>query len=325
MKSLVWRFQILKYGIALLFLLAGIEKSFAAEEERRWEVGIVGGVYKPSLKTLNRILNERSSAILQDPNHQLQPNEAFTPEVRNPEVPSFEADRAFGIELMREANRRHAFVATLNIWDAETIKSDIVPQITTAVATDFKDVPRTSRYNVSITNLWLGWRYHFPIIEKKSRVFIDIGLIGLAYGQMTIDTLLKVIDPDPNARSFAITSSLEAAGWGLTSRWGVGGTYFLKNWIAVSFQTGYIVGEIPRLKVRRFFPAGFRPDPPPESQTGCQPGQPDLQPRPREGEVVTYGDVQRGNTPTCEIRSNVKKLPLELDGVEGMIGIHFYF
>lgn len=72
-------------------------------------------------------------------------------------------------------------------------------------------------------------------------------------------------------------------------------------------------------------PSGFSADPPPESQTGCQPGEPDLQPRPQEGEVVTYGEVQRGGVPTCEIRSDVRHLPLELDGVEGMIGIHFYF
>lgn len=243
--------------------------------------------------------------------------------MRNLEVPSFEADRAFGLELMREVNRRHAFVATLNIWDGETTGNDIAPQITTATATTFDQVPRTSRYNVSITNLWLGWRYHIPIVEEKSRVYLDIGLIGLAYGQMTIDTLLRVTDPA--AEPFPVASSLEAEGWGFTSRWGFGGAYFLKNWIAISFRTSYIVGKISRLKIRRFFPSGFSADPPPESQTGCQPDEPDLQPRPQEGEVVTYGEVQRGGVPTCEIRSDVRHLPLELDGVEGMIGIHFYF
>ncbi len=222
---------------------------------------------------------------------------------------------------MREVNRRHAFVATLNIWDGETTGNDIISTITAATDESFTEVPRTSRYNVSITNLWLGWRYHIPIVEEKSRVFIDIGLVGLAYGQMTTDTLLKVI---PTREPFPVASSMEAEGWGFTSRWGFGGTYFLKNWIAISFRTSYIVGKIPRLKVRRFFPSGFSEPPPPESDTPCQPDQPPLQPRPREGEVLTYGDVQ-ANSPTCEIRSDVKHLPLELDGVEGMIGIHFYF
>ncbi|MDC4223970.1 MAG: hypothetical protein MPW15_07010 [Candidatus Manganitrophus sp.] len=241
--------------------------------------------------------------------------------MRNLEVPSFEADRAFGLELMREVNRRHAFVATLNIWDGETTGNDIVPTISAATDESFTLVPRTSRYNVSVTNLWLGWRYHIPIVEEKSRVFIDIGLVGLAYGQMTIDTLLKVI---PTREPFPVASSMEAEGWGFTSRWGFGGTYFLKNWIAISFRTSYIVGKISRLKIRRFFPSGFSADPPPEANAACQPDQPPLQPRPREGEVVTHGDVQ-GNGPTCEIRSDVKHLPLELDGVEGMIGINFYF
>lgn len=101
-------------------------------------------------------------------------------------------------------------MATLNIWDGETTGNDIAPQITTATATTFDQVPRTSRYNVSITNLWLGWRYHIPIVEEKSRVYFDIGLIGLAYGQMTIDTLLRVTDPA--AEPFPVASSLEAEG-----------------------------------------------------------------------------------------------------------------
>lgn len=224
---------------------------------------------------------------------------------------------------MRQVNRRHAVVATLNIWDGETTTNDIAPQITTATATTFDQVPRTTRYNVSITNLWLGWRYHIPIAEEKSRIYLDVGLVGLAYGQMTIDTLLKVTDP--RADPFPIASSMEAEGLGFTNRLGFGGTYFLKKWVAISFRTSYILGKISRLKVRRFFPSGFSAAPPPESRTGCQPGQPDLQPRPKEGEVVTYGEVRRSGIPTCEIRSDINTLPLELGGMEAMIGIHFYF
>lgn len=267
-------------------------------------------------------MNERNSAILQDPNFQLQPNASFPPNIRTIDVPSFGADRAFGVEVMREINRRHAFVATLNIWDGEIIGSDIVPQITNNDFGDFNDVPRTSRYNLSVTNLWLGWRYHIPVIADRSRIYVDIGLIGLAYGQMTVDTLLRVTSDTP--LPFPVASSLETEGWGFTSRWGLGGAYFLNNWIAISFRTSYIVGEIPRLKVRRFFPSGFSATPPPESEARCQPDQIPLQPRPREGEVITYGDVQAASS-TCEIRSNVKNLPLDLDGIEGMIGIHFYF
>ncbi|MBI3804442.1 MAG: hypothetical protein HY282_11845 [Nitrospirae bacterium] len=301
--------------MALFLLLSGVGQGFA-EEEGRWEIGIVGGLYKPSLKTLNRILSDPSLALLQDPNNQLQPNILFTPEARNLEVPSYKIDRAFGVEVAREINRRNAFLMTLNLWEGETIGNDIAPQITTTAATDFKDVPRNSRYDISITNLWLGWRYHIPLGSEKSRVYIDIGLIGLAYAQMTVDTLLKVTTPV--AQAFPVASSLEATGWGLTSRWGFGGEYFLKKWIAISFRTSYIVGRVPKMKVRRFFPSGFSTPPEPEAGT-------DLQPRPVPGEVLTYANVKRGGTPNDEIRSNVKTLPLELNGIEGMIGIHFYF
>ncbi|MFY9270010.1 MAG: hypothetical protein WAO55_09720 [Candidatus Manganitrophaceae bacterium] len=260
-------------------------------------------------------------ALLQDPNQQLQPNAAFTPEIRNLTVPSFEANRTFGVELLYQLNQRNAFLTTLNVWDSEKTANDLVPQLTAANQAIFFNVPRSSRYDLSITQIWLGWRHYFFIAEKdkkenKSRLYLDIGLIGGSYGQMTVDTLLRVTDPI--VQSFPVTSSLEANGWGLTSRWGLGADFFLKKWLALSFRVAYIIGRIPKLRVRRFFPSGFSSPPVPEANT-------DLQPRPEEGETITYGNVARGDSPVREVRSDVQTLPLELNGLEVMAGIHFYF
>lgn len=307
----------IKYG-TLLFLLILIVTAAHAEEER-WGIGVMGGLYRPSLRTLNQVLHDSQSAVLQDPNHQLQPNVAFTPEIRNLTVPSFEIDRAFGVEVRRHIDLRNALLVTLSIWDGERTANDIAPQLTAANQATFLQVPRSSRYQISISQLWLGWRHYFPALFEKGRLHLDIGLIGASYGQMTIDTLLRVTDPIALQNpSFAVVSSLEADGWGLTTRWGVGGEYLVKKWLAFSFRVGYIMGKIPKLRVHRFFPSGFSSPPVPEAGT-------DLQPRPESGEAVTFGDVRRGSDPNQEIRSNVRVLPLELDGFEAMAGIHFYF
>ncbi|HLG21972.1 MAG TPA: hypothetical protein VI382_04095 [Candidatus Manganitrophaceae bacterium] len=306
---------ILKYlgALFLILLFAGGAKG----EEESWEVGIVGGLYKPSLKTLNRVLSEPRLAILQDPNHQLQPNIQFTPEKRNLPVSGYDAQRAFGLEVRRKIAPRHALLMTLNVWDGETSAEDIAPQITAANIVDFAQVPRSSRYSVFVTQFWVGWRSYFWEPTETSRFHLDVGLIGLAFGQVTIDTLLKVISAQV-AQAFPVATSLEAEGWGLTSRWGLGGEYFIKRWLSVSLRGAYIFGKIPQVKVKRFFPSGFST--PPVAEAGTN-----LQPRPVNGETVTYGEVVRGATPNDEIRSSVRTLPLELNGFEAMGGIHFYF
>jgi hypothetical protein len=287
------------------------------EEEDRWEIGLVAGLYRPSLRTLNRILREPRLVILQDPNHQLQPNPLFTPEVRNLTVPSFEAERTVGLELRRRFKTDHALVFTLSGWNGQTQMGDIAPQITTATFTDFQNVPRESRYDLLITQLWLGWRYNLYAPSERGKIFVDLGLVGVALAQLTVDTLLRVTGPDIPA-GFPVVSSLEGEGTGFTTRWGIGGEYEIKKRLAISFRIGYILGRITEIKVRRFFRSGFSS--PPEPEAGS-----DLQPTPVVGERVTFADVERGADPTQESRTNVTPLILDLDGMEALIGIHFYF
>ncbi|MBN4053217.1 hypothetical protein JYT92_00555 [bacterium AH-315-L15] len=254
---------------------------------------------------------------MQDPNHQLQPNALFRPEVRNLKIPRFELGPAFGIEVRRKIVARHSFLITISVWDGHTERNDVVPQITGVNVSDFEDVPRSSRYNLSLIQFWLGWRYVFFSPSPKNPFYLDIGLIGASFGQMTIDTLLKV--PEFAAGGFPIVSSLEASGWGLTTRWGIGADYSVKPWLGFSFRAAYIFGRIPEMKVDRFFPSGFST--PPEPEAGV-----DLEPRPQAGDVVSIAEVARpSNDPNLESREGKRPLPLELDGFEVMLGIQFFF
>ncbi len=305
---LIRKFAFSSFFLFLFFISAPV---FA--EVSKWTVGLTAGLYQPSLKTLNQVLQTPQIAILQDPNFQLQPNTPFRPEVRNIKIPRFKLDSAFGIEAQRRLAPRHAFIITVNVWESVREANDIAPQIT-GIVSELQDIPRTTRYNLSIVQLWLGWRYGLYVPSPKKQIYLDIGLIGLSFGQLTIDTLLKVAD-----QGFPIASSLEASGWGFTTRWGLGAEYAINRWLAFSFRAAYIYGRVRELKVDRFFPSGFS-TPPPEQAGG------NLEPRPEEGDVISIAEVSRlGNLPNTESRENIRPLPLELNGVEVMLGIQLSF
>jgi len=310
--------SIKKIGITVIwvFILFSIApEHLVLAKQGDWAFSLTTGAYKPSLRTLNRIIENPNTAILQDPNFQLNPNVSFPASVRNIRVPIFNADNAFGFEARRSITPKHAFITTLNIWNGEQKANDIAPQITGSLIDNVLDVPRSTRYDLSIMQLWFGWRYAFYRPTPKTRLFLDIGLFGLSYAQLTIDTLLKV--PEETGEGFPVVSSLEANGWGLTSRWGVGGNYAINEWIGLSVRAAYIFGRINSLKVNRFFPSGFSSPPVPEANT-------DLEPRPQVGDRVTIADVS-SVSPVLEVRENEKALRLELDGFEAMFALQFYF
>jgi len=294
----------------------------AYAEKGDWTFSLTTGVYSPSLKTLNRIIKNPNKAILQDPNFQLTPNTAFTANIRNIEIPSFAANNTYGYELSKQTGSGNAFVITLGIWNAVQEADDIAPQITGANVSDFENVPRSTRYDVSLTQLWLGWRYAFFEPTPRNNLFLDFGLIGVSYAQLTIDTLLKV--PELAGDGFPIVSSLEATGWGHTTRWGIGGSYAINKWVGISIRAAYVIGRISKLKVQRFFPSGFSTPPQPANPNLPSPEVPDLEPRPEPGDTIQFADTQSLD-PNLERRSNVQDFELELDGFEAQIALQFFF
>lgn len=308
--------KILKYAALVFFIFFPVcASSLAQAEKGDWTFSLTTGAYKPSLRTLNSVIQNPNRAILQDPNFQLNPNQLFRAQARNIKIPAFKIDNAFGFEASRNITPKHTLIATLNIWNGVQKAEDLAPQISGSDINNVQNVPRSSRYDLSIMQLWFGWRYAFYNPTPKNQLFLDIGLFGLSYAQLTIDTLLKV--PEENGDGFPVVSSLEANGWGLTSRWGVGGSYAINEWIGLSIRAAYIFGRVNSMKVNRFFPSGFSSPPVPEANTN-------LQPRPQVGDRVTIADV-RTISPTDERRENETPLQLELDGFEAIIALQFYF
>ena len=318
--------------LVLLFLLIPLA-SVGKAEERRFSVAITGGTYNPSLKTLNRILGDPHSAILQDPNYLLPHNVLLPAERRNIVAPKIQERANYGVEAQWEINDDFSLVTTLSVWQGDSVAEDRIDAFIRQDLPPVHDVPRSARYEVSVSQIWLGGKYNLFRDPERGRVFINVGILGVSLADVTMDTLFKVLTPDQN---FAASSSTEARGLAYTTRLGVGGEYFLTEWLSFGINVNYVIGTITNLEVKRHFRQNFSDIPIPPTEA-VQP--PDV-PTPQDGEKVNYATVQTQNiTDVCSPPSPSAQtspfgtcgpgagspLKLELDGLQINAAIRFYF
>jgi len=69
-----------------LILLSSVSAKRAEAKQGDWAFSLTTGTYKPSLRTLNRVLRSPNTAILQDPNFQLSPNGSRGSQHRSPRL-----------------------------------------------------------------------------------------------------------------------------------------------------------------------------------------------------------------------------------------------
>ncbi len=300
-------------ALLLAFLLAGTS-GIAAE---RFSVGYLVGDYDPSLRTLQKILANPRVAILEDPNYLLPRNRLLPVEVRNIRAPELSGDPNYGIQVEYLVGEKVGLVATLSLWHGESFAEDTIQ---TFIRQDLPpvDAPRAARYNLSLSQIWLGWKYRLYDSPQRGRLFLDFGIIGLAIADLTMDTSFKVLIPDT---AFAATSSTEANGIAYTTRLGIGGEYFFTKWFSFGVDTSYVVGNIVRLKVRRHFRQNFAEVPPPPAETTNLQNVP---PVPPVGETIQFAPIRSENVTDIQ-EALPEDLPLELNGFQITSVLRFYF
>ncbi|NKE72477.1 hypothetical protein [Candidatus Manganitrophus noduliformans] len=257
-------------------------------QESRLSIAYTTGVYQPSLKSLNKILGDPHLAILQDPNYLLPRNRLLPAEVRNIVAPEITGKTNYGAEIQWEATDKFSLVATLSLWQGESTAEDV---ITTFLRQDLPPVsaPRTAAYNLSVTQIWLGWKYNLYQDPDHGRFFINVGLIGISIANLMIDSVVRVNSPDLN---FASVSSTEAEGIAFTSRIGIGGEYFITSWLSFGVNANYVIGSSAKVKVKKHFRSSFFdiPPPPPET-TNLQ----NVPPVPENGETLRWARIETQN------------------------------
>lgn len=309
-------------------LLVLLSNSVLYAKEGSVTFAVEGGYYRPSLKTLSTIFSEKRFAIRDDPNFLLPGNvvpdtsEQFA---RNLETGELTGDITYGIVVEWHAFKRHSLLLSLSIWEDALIKSDMYPLPLIDFLNPFL-APRSVKYNLEINQLWLGWKYEWLHLDKekkkKARLFTNIELFGVSMVYLTMDSLLKVNAPD-FGQHFGSISSTEAFGIGYTSRFTLGGEFFLAKWVSLSVRGGYIIGQVAKLKVKRYFPPSFPPTIefliPPDSRGGnVEP--PEL---PVKGDTLLWG--ADASTNIRRDLASARNLTIELDGLDLSMAIRFHF
>jgi len=294
----------------------------------RWSVGITAGSYTPSLAQFNDALHKAGLVILQDPNFLIPRNQDLPATERDVSTPPLTDQISYGIEAQWQVQPRVAVVFMLLNWQGRSTISDT---ITMALRSNLPpvDVPRTARYNLNLNQFWVGWRYSLYDNPGKSRLFVNLGVAGYAVADLTMDALLKVIPDEQNPidLNFASISSTEVHGTAFTSRYGVGGEYFLTDHVSMGFHANYIFGQVTTFKISRFFPSGFSELPPiPPETTNSLPDNvlPTTHEQPVVGENLQTAIVSEPRE-AVEILQDPTNVSLNLKGIEASFMLRVYY
>ncbi|MHB8482131.1 MAG: hypothetical protein ACYDBV_05250 [Nitrospiria bacterium] len=290
----------------------------------KWSVGLLVGLYHPSLDTLNHILSDNRVGILQDPNFLLPGNPDLPTSKRNIVTPHIFGLAEYGVEGELELNPKYSFTFAFSTWQGESSAEDSVTIFTRSNQPP-SIVPRDARYHVTVDQFWWGLRYHIYNTPGKKKLYFNIGILGISGAYLTMDSLERVITN--NNLSFDSVSVTEASGYGFTTRFGAGGEYYFQKWLSVGSNINYIVGRINTLKVTRFFASGFAdtPDPPPDALPP-DPTIPIPKPvhNPIPGDSITYAPMTTVGGADF-LQGTPQDLPLDLDGFEVTFYIQFHF
>jgi len=296
------------------------------DERARWSIGLLAGTYSPDTRKLDSILSTSGTVLLQDPNFLIPRNQDLSARQRDISVEGLAGDLSYGLEAQWQLLDRVSVVFMVLNWQGRVTQQDV---ITMSLRSNLPpvDVPRTARYNLNVSQLWLGWRYSLFESPGNGRLYANFGVAGLATADMTMDALLKVNEAETLGVNFASISSTEVRGKAYTSRYGLGGEYYLGDHVSVGFHANRVFGEVNEFDVARYFPSGFSEFPPlPPNSTNSLPDNvlPSNHAQPVPGEPLQYATIDEPRE-AVELVRNPRNLLLDLDGWDMGFFLRVYY
>lgn len=251
-----------------LFLCAASPAAFAIDE--RWSVSFGFGGLLPSLDALNDglfdspLLGTATILIREGGTGSGGGDDANETEVipwrYDSPLPDVDIAPHGSIELMWHANERHAFIFGFGAMEAvATDRTRGSIPLQQYFASNIVDGER--RGKISFTEYTLGWRY--TILSRANfRLYGRLSLhevYDIDYREdfvflFTESPILDLVGVRRNMVVEAQTSSV------FMGQIGLGGEWFLQDWLSVSLEGGYLVGEsdfsLRDVEIRDDFQAG---------------------------------------------------------------------
>lgn len=293
----------------------------------QWSLSVVEGYYLPRLDELNYVL-KHDKVELGPRNLEARPSpypviyQGLSPEMAKmrPKSPKV------GLQLQADINPRYAIVFGGSMAVLDSTQRDVRPFFVGFSIPATREI----RFSLSLNQFWLGVKRHW-IWGKKSeernkqsegrsqkedgipsplagegegggapatRFYAEMGILAITRAYLTTDVWLHVYAPNEGFDFYKVTET-GITGSGYATYMGVGGEYFIKEWLSIGLDIDYTVGRVGDLRYSHYFTV--------------DPLEKDIIKR---GDMVLYTDFRKGR---------FVPLFLDLEGWDFKGQIRYYF
>ena len=226
--------------VLFAFILCVVATSgWCLESEKNWGVSPYVGLFKPSLKLLNKgefLSPYVGTADLID---QFGNNNNITvPFIYRTPLPELAPGALGGLEFQWRINEKHSLLIGGGNWEATTAATSqgIFP-----IQGAFESVISQRKGDISFTEFYLGWRYNVIHKPKRHAFYFDFSIHDVFDVDYREDFSVLFLSGPP--RSFRKSLSVQSRATGLLLlQGGGGGEWFVTDWFSLGVEVGYAVG-----------------------------------------------------------------------------------
>ena len=268
------KFTVLLVSYCLILIILIVPASAIAAMQ--WSLSVVEGYYYPKLTELNYVLNHYE-VELGPRNTEAKPfpypviYQGISPEMPDmrPSAPKT------GFQVQADINPSYAVVFGGTSATYDSTKRDIrLFFVGFSILAD-----RETRFSLSLNQFWFGLKRYFTWEEKEekkederdkesqpegkkeegekesrpsSRFYVEMGMLAITRAYLTTDVWLHVFDPESGFDFYKVTET-GISGNGFATYLGMGGEYYLKEWLSVGLNIDYLMGGVGKMKFTNYF------------------------------------------------------------------------
>jgi len=253
---MIWRQPHFVRQVALCCCALVLAQTAYCDEEPHWGFSVVLGGHLPDLKPLSDGLyksklvgdadvllyegGEGTGAVGEDIDENITETQSF--EFDNP-LPDVGIASHAGVEFQWHANDRHSFILGAGSMEKTSI-SQVVANLPMQQYYVSNEVLSERRGKVSYTEYTLGWRYNW-LRKDKFKLYSRLSLHEVFdidfRDDFTFHFLSSPIEDLVGVRRVMVVEAQTAAL--IMGQLGVGGEWFLYDWLSLGFEGGILFGE----------------------------------------------------------------------------------
>lgn len=241
--------------LALVLVLTGVSPA-SAQSDKRWSMSVLLGGHLPDLKQLSDGLydaplmgeaeilvyegGQGSGAAGEDVDENITEVQDF---IFDNTVPDVGIGTQAGIEFQWHPNDRHSLILGIGSWEKTSINR-VIANLPLQQYYVSNKVFSERRDKISYTEYTLGWRYNI-IRDSKFNLYTRLTVHEVFDIDYREDFVFRfddspIVDLIGVRRVMVVEAQTASLFMGQI---GLGGEWFLRDWLSLSVEGGYLVGE----------------------------------------------------------------------------------